>query len=108
MISSNPIASIDVLLNSRGVRDYEMGFFSVPIIGPSFTTPAFRGWYFLVSSDLPSGLEIISETHALHVGTTQNGLLQEFTGQMLIIIPEGATLDRLDFVRIIPKTLPNE
>ena len=48
------------------------------------------------------------EAHALHVGTTQNGLLQEFTGQMLIIIPEGATLDRLDFVRVIPKTLSNE
>ena len=108
MISSNPIASIDVLLNSRGVRDYEMGFFSVPIIGPSFTTPAFRGWYFLVSSDLPSGMEIISETHALAVGTPQNALLQEFTGQMLITIPAGSPLYHVVFVRIIPKTHPNE
>jgi hypothetical protein len=58
-----------------------------------------------VSSNLPSGLEIISETHALKVGATAPATLQEFTGQMLVKLPEGAALDRLDFIRIIPKPI---
>lgn len=92
-----------MLLSSRGVKDYQMSFFTMPIIGQEFHMPAFRGWHFLVTEQLPSGLEIISETHALKVGVTQPSGLQEFTGQMLVKLPEGAALDRLDFIRIIPK-----
>jgi hypothetical protein len=37
------------------------------------------------------------------VGETAPSTLQEFTGQMRINVPEGASIDRLDFIRIIPK-----
>lgn len=92
-----------MLLSSRGVKDYHMDFFSMLLLENEQITPANRGWYFLVSSNLPSGLEIISETHALKVGASAPSTLQEFTGQMLVKLPEGAALDRLDFIRIIPK-----
>lgn len=103
MITSDPFQTIDMLLSSRGVKDYHMDFFSMQLLENEQITPANRGWYFLVSSNLPSGLEIISETHALKVGASAPSTLQEFTGQMLVKLPEGATLDRLDFIRIIPK-----
>ena len=102
MITTDPIQTIDMLLSSRGVADYYMDFFTVPVLGVEFTTPANRGWLFLVSDSLPQGLEIISETHALKVGASQPSSLQEFTGQLLVKLPEGASLDRLDFIRIIP------
>lgn len=102
-MSSDPIQTIDMLLTSRGVKEYHMDFFTMLLIDQEQITPANRGWYFLVSSGLPSGLEIVSETHALRVGSTQPGTLQEFTGQMLVKRPEGSDLDRLDFIRIIPK-----
>lgn len=102
-MTSDPIALIDMLLSSRGVKDYHMDFFTVPVLGVEFTTAANRGMHFLVTDSLPQGLEIISETHALRVDTAQPSTLQEFTGQMRINVPEGAALDRLDFIRIIPK-----
>ena len=82
-----------------------MDFFTMLLFDHEQITPANRGWHFLVSSNLPSGLEIISETHALKVGATAPATLQEFTGQMLVKLPEGAALDRLDFIRIIPKPI---
>lgn len=105
MITSDPIQTIDMLLSSRGVKDYHMDFYTLLLLENEQITPANRGWYFLVSSNLPSGLEIISETHALRVGETAPATLQEFTGQMLVKLPEGAALDRLDFIRIIPKSV---
>lgn len=103
MTTSDPIQTIDMLLSSRGVKDYHMDFFTMLLLDHEQITPANRGWYFLVSSNLPSGLEIVSETHALKVGETAPSTLQEFTGQMRINVPEGASIDRLDFIRIIPK-----
>lgn len=93
-----------MLLSSRGVKDYYMDFYTVPVIGATFTTPANRGWLFLISENLPQGLEIISETHAVRVGGSPLSGFHEFTGQLLIKVPEGADLDRLDFIRIIPKS----
>lgn len=92
-----------MLLASRGVTEYYMDFYALPIIQDEFMTPANRGWYFLVSQNLPEGLEIISETHALKVGITPPSGLQEFSGQLLIKVPQNGTIDRLDFIRIIPK-----
>ena len=103
MITTDPIQAIDMLLSSRGVKDYYMDFFTMLQLDHKQITPANRGWHFLVSNELPTGLEIISETHALKVGETTPSTLQEFTGQMLVKLPEGAALDRLDFIRIIPK-----
>lgn len=80
-----------------------MEFYTLLLLENEQITPANRGWHFLVSNELPSGLEIISETHALKVGETTPATLQEFTGQMLVKLPEGAALDRLEFIRIIPK-----
>lgn len=105
MITSDPIQTINMLLSSRGVKDYHIDFFTMLLLDHEQITPANRGWNFLVSSNLPSGLEIISETHALKVGSAQPSTLQEFTGQMLVKLPEGAALDRLDFIRIIPKSV---
>ena len=92
-----------MLLSSRGVKDYHMDFYALLLLEDEQITTANRGWHFLVSNELPSGLEIISETHALKVGATAPAILQEFTGQMRINIPEGTSIDRLDFIRIIPK-----
>lgn len=103
MITSDPIQAIDMLLSSRGVKDYHMDFYALLLLESEQITSANRGWHFLVSNELPAGLEIISETHAMKMGTTAPATLQEFTGQMLVKLPEGATLDRLDFIRIIPK-----
>jgi hypothetical protein len=103
VITTDPIQAIDMLLSSRGVKDYYMDFFTMLLLDHKQITPANRGWHFLVSNELPTGLEIISETHALKVGETTPSTLQEFIGQMLVKLPEGAALDRLDFIRIIPK-----
>jgi hypothetical protein len=103
VITSDPIQTIDMLLSSRGVKDYHMDFYTLLLLENEQITPANRGWHFLVSKELPAGLEIISETHALKVGETTPSTLQEFTGQMRINVPEGASVDRLDFIRIIPK-----
>jgi hypothetical protein len=103
VITTDPIQAIDMLLSSRGVKDYYMDFFTMLRLDHKQITPANRGWHFLVSNELPTGLEIISETHALKVGETTPSTLQEFIGQMLVKLPEGAALDRLDFIRIIPK-----
>jgi hypothetical protein len=104
VITSDPIQTIDMLLSSRGVKDYHMDFYTLLLLENEQITPANRGWHFLVSNELPAGLEIISETHALKMGATAPATLQEFTGQMLVKLPEGATVDRLDFIRIIPNS----
>jgi hypothetical protein len=99
---SEIISAVELLLGKRGVGPFVMDLHEIKVeAGTSFYTSANQYGYFLVTADLPQGLRIVSETRALEVGVTQPVGLQEFFGQLEIHVPQGAAMDRLEFLRII-------
>jgi len=85
------------------MKDYVLSYVSLAVSEGQNLIPANRALHFLVSENLPAGLEIISETHALKVGAADPAGLQEFSGQLLINVPEGVNFTQVDFIRVLPQ-----
>lgn len=109
MISIESIAYIERLLASRQIEDYYLDIYTlaIPPDVVRITTDANRGYYYLLTHELPQGVQIASETSVLNVDESWSGKtitkIQEFTGQMSIKLPEIGVISQLEFVRAIPR-----
>lgn len=98
------VQDIDAILKSEGINNYMIAYVNRDVKEGDNLVSNHQALHFLISENLPEGLEVISETHALKVGPTQPTKLHMFYGQMLIRVPVGAGITDLDFVRVVPKT----
>jgi hypothetical protein len=109
MISIESIAYIERLLASRQIQDYYLDIFTL-VIPPDklrMTTDANRGYYYLLTHELPQGVQIASETSVLQVDDSWAAKtitkIQEFSGQMSFKLPDLGVVSQLEFVRAIPR-----
>ena len=109
MISLEAISYIDRMLKSRGITDYYCDVFTL-VCDPNkkdFYTPAFQGYCYLLSHDLPMGTTIASETSALNIdqnwGTKNITKVYEFGGQIALYLPQTGILTEVEFFRVIPR-----
>lgn len=109
MISLEAIAYIERLLATRGIQDFYLDVFSL-VLNPSkkdVYTDGNRGFYYLVTHDLPQGMVIASETAVVEIDQSweARGItkIQEFSGQMAVHLPAMVNLYHLEFIRVIPR-----
>lgn len=109
MISLEAITYIERMLQSRGISDYYCDVFTL-VCDPNkkdFYTPAFEGYCFLLSHDMPLGTVIASETSVLNIDqnweTKNITKVQEFSGQIALHLPEAGVLSQVEFFRAIPR-----
>lgn len=109
MISIESIAYIERLLASRQIQDYYLDLFTL-VIPPNalrISTDANRGYYYLLTHELPQGVQIASEISVLNVDESWAAKtitkIQEFSGQMSIKLPDLGVVSQLEFVRAIPR-----
>lgn len=65
------------------------------------TIDAYNEFYYLMTSPLPSGYKIISDSHSFNDNSSQLGIsgIQEFSGKIKITALSG-TID-LEFIRVV-------
>lgn len=109
MISLETIGYVERLLATRGIDSYYMDVYAL-VLDPAasdFYTEANRGFYYLLTHELPQGTQIASETNILQVdsGWGARGItrVQEFGGQLAIHLPNPGGLSQIEFIRAIPR-----
>lgn len=109
MISIDAMAYVQQLLASRQIKDYYLDIHKV-VIAPSKTrvyTQAHRGYFYLLTHELPLGLEIYSENWVLQVdqswGAKTITKIQEFSGQLSIHLPQAGLINEIEFIRAIER-----
>lgn len=109
MISLEAITYIQRLLDTRGISDYYLDVFTLPLAPDErhIYSDANRGFYYLLSHDLPAGLLIASETSILRIDSAwaQKGItkIHEFSGQLALHLPSAGALPYVEFIRVIPR-----
>lgn len=109
MISLEAINYVERLLATRSITDFYLDVFTL-VINPEikdFYADANRGFYYLVTHDLPAGTVIASETSVLSVDQNweSRGItrIQEFGGQLVVHLPNPGALPQIEFLRAIPR-----
>lgn len=109
MISVESIGYVERLLVTRQVKDFYLDVFTL-VLDPSqknFYSDANRGYYYLLTHELPQGTTIASETAILEVDEnwSSRGItkIQEFGGQLAIHLPNPGALSQVEFIRAIPR-----
>ena len=94
------------VLASRGITDYSLDVYRwvIPAGRRHHNTGGERALYYLLPQPLPAGAVLISDTWALRVGAQWSsagmGQIQEFSGQLSLRLPAGATVEELTFLRV--------
>ncbi|HCS20167.1 MAG TPA: hypothetical protein DIW47_06330 [Bacteroidetes bacterium] len=110
MNSVELIGYIQQLLTTRQIKDYYLDLFTLvmPPTQNRLYTQSDRGFYYLLTSQLPVGTRIASETSILEVDATweNKGItkIQEFGGQLVIWTPDPGQINELEFIRVIPRS----
>lgn len=110
MISVESIGYVERLLATREVKEFYLDVFTL-VLDPSkrdYYADANRGYYYLLTHELPQGTTIASETAILQVDENwpSRGItkIQEFGGQLAIHLPSPGALSQVEFIRAIPRT----
>ena len=109
MISLEAIRYIEKLLSAREIENFYLDVFQVPLADQMrrVYTDANRGFFYLISHQLPVGTTIASESSVLFVDEKWNDKtitkVQEFSGQIAIELPENHGLKQIEFIRAIPR-----
>jgi len=109
MISLEAIGYIERLLATRGITNFYMDVYSMVLdpLKTDFYTEANRGYFYLLTHELPEGTLIASETNILEIDASWwvKGItkIQEFGGQIAVHFPSPGSVQQIEFIRAIPR-----
>lgn len=109
MISVEAVGYVERLLATRQVKDFYLDVFTLVLdpVKKDYYSDANRGFFYLLTHELPQGTTIASETAILQIDEswTSRGItkIQEFGGQLAVHLPAPGAISQVEFIRAIPR-----